>query len=592
MENIDKYIFDPKDPKKCKVYTLLLQILKDKTFATMLSPLFYLQLFEETLEKKFEEEIWDKPDNYDSMSFDDKVECHIKQNSISDLFKDNYSVRKEFTSFSKILGSFEPSNGVIQNMSTLGEYEDYRSVLMNFFNEKFHQSIKEDMLNSDDILLPSTNSNIILFIDQYTLNHTSIKPAYRSIMCITEEDYNNNDLTIPQNTHLLILKKRSDINILLNVLQNDLKHIEARQNYTPQKEISYISSLKVNKYFCIEDLALPDLKDQKEIYILGENGDGKTLILQSIILALKGVENGTVKDYLNSSDKINITLNLDDETSHSFSEEKKGSAHCQIIAYGVSRNRNDSDKKDESGYLTLFSSEQYLNNPVKWLQYLDYKRAKGESDALSVELAKEMLTDILDDNIKIEIKTDDVIFTERGTKVHFEQLAEGYKSILIWVCDLIQRLSEAQPEVYELKDYRATVLVDEIGLHLHPKWEYQVIRKLRSWFKNIQFIFTTHSPTVILGSSSDAVFFKLYKKNGITKVTQPVKSVKNLMANGVLTSPLFNNEAASAFSSEPENIETSDDFLYNKIHKAIHPITPDDISPWNSHSMHDALHGA
>ncbi len=41
------------------------------------------------------------------------------------------------------------------------------------------------------------------------------------------------------------------------------------------------------------------------------------------------------------------------------------------------------------------------------------------------------------------------------------------------------------------------------------------------------------------------------------------------MANGVLTSPLFNNEQASARNSSPEDIETSEDYLYTLIHKKI-----------------------
>ena len=84
----------------------------------------------------------------------------------------------------------------------------------------------------------------------------------------------------------------------------------------------------------------------------------------------------------------------------------------------------------------------------------------------------------------------------------------------------------------------------------------------------LKFIFTTHSPTVILGASKDALFFKIYKENGVSKISQPVDNIKNLMANSVATSPLFNLENARARYSD-ENIDTSDDFLYSKIHKQI-----------------------
>jgi predicted ATP-binding protein involved in virulence len=41
------------------------------------------------------------------------------------------------------------------------------------------------------------------------------------------------------------------------------------------------------------------------------------------------------------------------------------------------------------------------------------------------------------------------------------------------------------------------VLIDELELHLHPKWQREVRSKLRNTFPNIQFIATTHSPFVI-----------------------------------------------------------------------------------------------
>lgn len=44
---------------------------------------------------------------------------------------------------------------------------------------------------------------------------------------------------------------------------------------------------------------------------------------------------------------------------------------------------------------------------------------------------------------------------------------------------------------------RGLVLIDEIELHLHPKWQQGVIPNLRSTFPNIQFIITTHSPVVL-----------------------------------------------------------------------------------------------
>lgn len=41
------------------------------------------------------------------------------------------------------------------------------------------------------------------------------------------------------------------------------------------------------------------------------------------------------------------------------------------------------------------------------------------------------------------------------------------------------------------------VLIDEVDMHLHPRWQQLVLTQLQNAFENIQFIVTTHSPQVL-----------------------------------------------------------------------------------------------
>ncbi|MBK8563034.1 MAG: AAA family ATPase [Saprospiraceae bacterium] len=50
-----------------------------------------------------------------------------------------------------------------------------------------------------------------------------------------------------------------------------------------------------------------------------------------------------------------------------------------------------------------------------------------------------------------------------------------------------------------LKEGGGIVIIDEIDLHLHPRWQRKIVRKLTEVFPKLQFIITTHSP-LILGS--------------------------------------------------------------------------------------------
>jgi len=372
----------------------------------------------------------------------------------------------------------------------------------------------------------------------------------------------------------LLLKEMKDVDLLLNVLENDLNQERNKKENQVEQKISYLNSIKIDRYFSLQNIELNDLKDKREIYIVGENGEGKTLFLQSIILALKEKqEDGVIFNFIKNQKKgkgkgIEIEAIDSENKKYSFGLDEEVESYKNIFAYGVNRNRNDSDKKDELGYLSLFSEDEYLDNPIKWLQYLDYKESRGEKSAISLAFAKELLIDILDRDIEIDVTPDEVLFIEKGTKVNFKELSDGYKSVIIWVCDLIKRLSTNQPNVTALRDFRGIVLVDEVDLHLHPKWQYSIVKKLRSWLPNIQFIFTTHSPTILLGASDEAIFYKIYKKDGVSQISKPLKNIKNMMANTLITSPLFELESARAKNSD-ENIDTSDDYLDSNIHKEI-----------------------
>ncbi len=86
---------------------------------------------------------------------------------------------------------------------------------------------------------------------------------------------------------------------------------------------------------------------------------------------------------------------------------------------------------------------------------------------------------------------------KNGEKVSVNQLSDGEKIVITVVGDLARRLAIANPGLQNPLECKAVVLIDEIDLHLHPKWQRMVIKKLPEVFPNCQFIVTTHSPHVI-----------------------------------------------------------------------------------------------
>ena len=91
------------------------------------------------------------------------------------------------------------------------------------------------------------------------------------------------------------------------------------------------------------------------------------------------------------------------------------------------------------------------------------------------------------------------LLINRGrTTLDVGQLSDGERGVLALVLDLARRLSLANPTLDDpLSDGHAVVLIDEIDLHLHPKWQRQIVHNLTEAFPRCQFIATTHSPQVI-----------------------------------------------------------------------------------------------
>jgi predicted ATP-binding protein involved in virulence len=77
------------------------------------------------------------------------------------------------------------------------------------------------------------------------------------------------------------------------------------------------------------------------------------------------------------------------------------------------------------------------------------------------------------------------------------QFSSGEKSILALTADLARRLATANPYAKNPLHGNGIVLIDEIDLHLHPRWQRAILPKLMAIFPNIQWVVTTHSALVI-----------------------------------------------------------------------------------------------
>lgn len=106
-----------------------------------------------------------------------------------------------------------------------------------------------------------------------------------------------------------------------------------------------------------------------------------------------------------------------------------------------------------------------------------------------------------------------------GVTLNVAQLSQGEKSIMALVGDIARRLAMMNQSLDNPLHGDGIVLIDEVDLHLYPKWQRSLIRQLSETFPNCQFVLTTHSPLVISDAKEVLVYVlndgELQEHNGL-----------------------------------------------------------------------------
>lgn len=126
---------------------------------------------------------------------------------------------------------------------------------------------------------------------------------------------------------------------------------------------------------------------------------------------------------------------------------------------------------------------------------------------------------------------------EISHELRIEQLSEGYKIVIAMVADLAARMAEANPKMNDPLNTSGIVLIDEVDLHLHPRWQREILIKLTKVFPNLQFIVSTHSPVIVVGAAEIAQVVNLNTINDDENLHQDDIQVSNV--GQVLLSDLF-----------------------------------------------------
>jgi len=317
-----------------------------------------------------------------------------------------------------------------------------------------------------------------------------------------------------------------------------------------------VKRLKMNSFRGISDLTLEFDTDEPTVFI-GINGVGKSSILECLAILLSwltkriqtpnssgrsfnedDIKNGCKETH----NEITISINDWSEVVWSLTKVRKGRSkdtssnlgdlkgvvdqiHSQLDAsyaplplavyYPTNRAVLDIPLKIRTKHsfekITVYD-EVLTEGQIDFRRFFEWFRVREDYENelrlydsnkyrdRQLEAVRDAIANLLDGFSNLRVRRSPLRMTadKQGEELIVNQLSDGEKCLLALAGDLARRLAIANPDRnYNPLEGSGVVLIDEIELHLHPKWQRAIIPNLKKTFPNCQFIITTHSPQVI-----------------------------------------------------------------------------------------------
>lgn len=341
-----------------------------------------------------------------------------------------------------------------------------------------------------------------------------------------------------------------------------------------------LTALRILDFQGINQIAIKDLPPTARwIVLTGENGYGKTSVLQAIAAGLYGNFDESGRQLVSPSSYVGVEYFDDLEIIENNSRLSRVDAsgrklNSYLATYGSSRlqmsafTTNDKIEEQIPATYSLFNDDGVLLN-IEQLLKETYISSRPFYDQL-VTLFKELIPSLHEIKIDVENKLNEIWYVEKDGEgfpindgLRFKNLATGFKNIIAMIGDLVYRLSIRQ-QVNNLKDLEGIVIIDEIELHLHPIYQKLLPEVLSNQFPNLQFIVSTHSPIPLLGIPKN-VGVKILQVSRSKEMGIELKLLdvdfSVLTPNAILTSPIFGfSDLIPESKSNSQMIRTEDTF--------------------------------
>jgi predicted ATP-binding protein involved in virulence len=342
----------------------------------------------------------------------------------------------------------------------------------------------------------------------------------------------------------------------------------------------YLDKVYLKNYKAIESLEI-SLKSGINL-LIGDNGVGKTSVLEGIAVALSGMfvnvegvktknimkddvraiiqPSGDSSTYITYCEPISVGCSLKACEGKDFSwnrvREEISSSHTKIDDrnicacmkkltnqqdailplisfqsaarvwkvrrgdFGTELSKKLNDRR--CGYIGCLDSSMDVKSIQQWCMKQEVVASQKHKTIGEYENFKNIVTLFMKEINELEetpeiyysLQFDEFVYNDNNEEMLISKLSAGYQSLLWMIMDLAYRVCLLNPELRNMSDIKGIVLIDEVDMHLHPKWQWNIIKALSTTFENVQFIIATHSP-IVISSTKDANIILLDENHNV-----------------------------------------------------------------------------
>ena len=344
-----------------------------------------------------------------------------------------------------------------------------------------------------------------------------------------------------------------------------------------------LKRLVIKNARCFKDAELDFMttprKSRNMTLLVGDNGEGKTTILKAIAIGLspekeaaalitdmpgrfirrnkKGAYEKRAEiclelfDPAKPSMQYRITTILEeDQSGQEFLRKTMEPADFPwerifVCGYGVNRGGRASGSLDtyriREAVNTLFDDGGTLLEPETVLKNFKLAQLEAENGTGGKVSFNDLIRHLkfvlrLAPSHKIEVSAERVLVHGKWGAMPFHALGDGYRGTSSWLLDFVSRSHAAGHPMAGI------VLLDELDEHLHPSWQRKLPGLLKSRFKHIQFVATTHSALPLVDCSANEII-ACHLHNAVASLVSDMPGPQGKSADDILRGEWFGLDA-------------------------------------------------